>query len=54
VSNRNVAFASGGAAQPRLAPDADIVARNRRSHALSGGLGAKALSRTRRAGEANR
>ena len=42
------------AALTRLAPDAAIAARNRRPHALSGGLVAKALSRSRRAGEANR
>ena len=38
----------------RLPPDAAIAAQNRRLHALSGCLVAKAHSRTRRAGEANR
>jgi hypothetical protein len=47
-------FAFEEAAQPRLAPDAAIAARNRWSHALVMGLDAEALSRTRRAGEANR
>jgi len=36
----------------RLAPDAAVTARNRRLHALSECFVAKALSRTRRAGEA--